>query len=81
MLTKYISLPIFLLSFALGLFFIYIIGPERKNIYIYPTPSNYTKYQYKDNAEQCFEFKPVKTECPINPFSIKSVPVQTNNIV
>ena len=76
MLTKYISLPIFLGSFAVGLFFVYILGPEAKTIYIYPSPENYTKTQYKDNADQCFQFKPVETKCPINPFSIKTVPVQ-----
>jgi len=31
---------------------------------------------YKDVSDQCFEFKPVETKCPINPFSVKSVPVQ-----
>ena len=76
MIANYISLPIFLISFAIGLFFIYVLGPESKTIYIYPSPQNYTKNQYKDNAEQCFQFKPVETQCPINPFSIKTVPVQ-----
>ena len=76
MLTKYISLPIFLVSFAVGLFFVYILGPEAKTIYIYPSPENYTKTQYKDNADQCFQFKPVETKCPMNPFSVKTVPVQ-----
>lgn len=77
MISKYISLPIFLTSFAIGMFFIYALGPEKKTIYVYPSPGNYEKTQYKDKSNQCFEFKPVETSCPINPFSIKSVPVQT----
>ena len=76
MLSNYISLPIFLVSFAIGLFCIYVIGPESKQIYVYPSPENYLKTQYKDNANQCFQFKPTETNCPINPFSIKSVPIQ-----
>ena len=76
MLSNYRSLPVFLISFAVGLFFVYVIGPESKTIYIYPSPENYMKTQYKDNAGQCFQFKPVETQCPINPLSIKSVPVQ-----
>lgn len=76
MLSNYISLPVFLISFAVGLFFVYVIGPESKTIYIYPSPENYMKTQYKDNSGQCFQFKPVETQCPINPLSIKSVPVQ-----
>jgi hypothetical protein len=77
MISNYISLPIFLVSFAIGLFFVYIIGPETKNIYIYPSPENYMKTQYKDSANQCFEFTPIETQCPINPFSVKTVPIQS----
>ena len=76
MFSNYISLPVFLVSFAVGLFFVYVIGPEYKNIYIYPSPQNYMKTQYKDNANQCFEFTPKETTCPINPFSVKTVPIQ-----
>lgn len=76
MLSNYISLPVFLISFAIGLFFVYIIGPESKTIYVYPSPQNYEKTQYKDSANQCFQFKPVETNCPINPLAIKTVPIQ-----
>ena len=76
MISNYISLPVFLISFGVGLLFVYIIGPESKKIYIYPSPENYNKTQYKDHAEQCFQFKPIKTTCPINPFSVKTIPIQ-----
>jgi hypothetical protein len=76
MISKYISLPAFLISFAIGLFFIYIIGPEIKTIYVYPSPNNYLKTQYKDISNQCFMFKPIETKCPINPLSIKTIPIQ-----
>lgn len=76
MISNYISLPIFLTSFAIGLFCVYVIGPELQTIYIYPTPENYLKTQYKDHSSQCFEFKPIETTCPINPFSIKHYPIQ-----
>jgi hypothetical protein len=58
------------------LFFIYVLGPETKTIYIYPSPQNYLNTQYKDKVDQCFEFKPVETSCPMNPLSIKTVPIQ-----
>jgi hypothetical protein len=76
MLLQYISLPVFFASFILGLIFIYTIGPDVKTIYVYPTPTNYSKIQYKDKTDQCFQFKPNETHCPINPLAIKTVPVQ-----
>ena len=77
MITKYVSLPVFLLSFSLGLFFIYVIGPEQKPIYVYPTPSNYNSVLYQDKTGECFQFKPIITKCPLNPFTIKTVPAQS----
>lgn len=76
MLSDYISLPVFLVSFSIGLFCVYAVGPETKTIYIYPNLQNYMKTQYKDKANQCFEFTPVETDCPLNPLSIKTIPVQ-----
>jgi hypothetical protein len=73
MISKYISLPVFLISFAIGLFFIYIIGPEVKTIYVYPSPQNYINTQYRDKSNQCFAFEPIESKCPINP---KTVPIQ-----
>jgi hypothetical protein len=76
MISNYISLPLFLASFIIGLIFIYVLGPETKTVYIYPSPENYIKTQYKDNSGQCFEFIPTENKCPLNPLSIKTVPIQ-----
>lgn len=76
MIGKYINIPIFLISLALGLLFVYVMGPEKKSVYVYPSPSNYTKYQYRDHADQCFEYIPNQVKCPLNPLSIKTIPTQ-----
>jgi len=77
MLLNYISLPIFFISFAIGLFFIYLMGPETKTIYIYPTPENVDKVLFKDKADNCFLFEQEVVECPKDQNLISKVPIQT----
>ena len=67
MISKYISIPVFLSSFIIGLVFIFFLGPETKTIYKYPSPSNYKDILYKDKVNQCYQFIPKETNCPINP--------------
>jgi hypothetical protein len=73
---KFISLHIFLFSFFLGLFFSYILGPETKVVYVYPTLTNSTNTLFKDKAGQCFRFKSKKVECPDDITKIKQIPIQ-----
>jgi hypothetical protein len=76
MLLHYISLPVFLISFTLGLFFIYILGPEMKTIYIYPSPENVDKVLFKDKADNCFYFEEEPFECPNDESLISNIPIQ-----
>lgn len=77
MLLNYISLPIFLISFAIGILFIYLMGPEMKTIYIYPSPENVDKVLFKDKAENCFYFEEENVECPKDENLISKIPIQT----
>lgn len=76
MLLNYISLPAFLISFAIGILFIYIMGPEMKSIYIYPSPENIDKVLFKDKAENCFYFEEKYLECPKDEKLISKIPMQ-----
>ena len=73
MFTKYISLPVFLISLAIGLFFVYIYGSDLKTVYIYPTPDNVEKILFMDNADNCFSYKAVEVKCSAK---AKEIPVQ-----
>ena len=76
MILNYVSLPIFLISFAVGIFFIYILGPEMKTIMIYPTPENVDKILFKDKADNCFSFEETEVECPSDESLISRIPIQ-----
>ena len=75
-LNKFISLPVFLISLAVGIFFVYANGTDLKHIHIYPTPENAGKIQYKDDADNCFVYEAIETKCPSNKSLIKSIPMQ-----
>jgi hypothetical protein len=77
MLFNYISLPVFLVSFAIGLFFVYILGPDMKTIYIYPTPENVNKILFKDKADNCFYFEEEVVKCPSDLSKISTIPIQS----
>jgi hypothetical protein len=76
MILNYISLPVFIISFAIGLFFVYIMGTEMKTVYIYPNPNIVDKILLKDKADNCFNFVSQEVECPNDSSLITNVPVQ-----
>jgi len=76
MILNYISIPLFIISLAVGMFFVYILGPEEKVIYIYPSPENINKILFKDKAENCFELKQQQVKCPSDKSLLAKIPIQ-----
>lgn len=76
MILNYISLPAFLISFALGLFVAYILGPEMKDVFVYPTPENVDTFLFQDHADHCFSFQANEVKCPNDPSLLSTIPVQ-----
>lgn len=76
MLLKYINIPVFIISLAVGIFFVYLFVPDNRTIYVYPTPDNVDIVQYKDTVGNCFYFKQEKVKCPKDS-EIKTIPPQS----
>jgi hypothetical protein len=64
MISKYISLPIFVVSLALGILCSYLWGDDLKIIYVYPTPENVNDIQYRDNSGSCYAYEAKSVKCP-----------------
>lgn len=75
-LFDHISLPIFIISLSVGLFYVYISVPNPKIIYVYPTPDNLRNFQFKDHADNCFSFKAKEVRCDKVKGQLKKIPVQ-----
>uniref|UniRef100_A0A6C0KJE3 Uncharacterized protein n=1 Tax=viral metagenome TaxID=1070528 RepID=A0A6C0KJE3_9ZZZZ len=73
---KYLDIRIFIISFAVGMFFVYMTAPKLHTILVYPHPDNEEQILYKDKNDTCFKFKSVKVTCPKNKNEIKNIPIQ-----
>ena len=77
MISKYINIPIFILSFAVGIFFVYITTNADRKIFVYPTHENYAKLQYRDATGNCFSINEKQVSCPTDPNAISKIPAQS----
>ena len=66
---------LFLVSLFIGLVFIYL-NDDKKKINIFPTPSNINEIEYRDKADNCFEYVMENIKCPSDEKKINHIPVQ-----
>ena len=76
---KFINVPVFIISLAIGIFLVYIGSPRPDIIYVYPNPDNEHTMQYKDKSGACFGFESEQVDCPNNQHLIRNYPVQEGN--
>ena len=74
---KFFDAKAFIISLAIGIFFVYISSPEPQTLYIYPTPDNVDKILYKDKTDTCYKFSANETKCPVRKSEIMKYPIQT----
>lgn len=73
---KFINIKIFVISFILGIIFINYVPYENSLIYVYPTPDNIKKVEYKDKTNTCYEYIEELINCPSEKKNIKKIPTQ-----
>ena len=73
---KYINLPIFVASFAIGMLFVYLYTNDKRTILVYPRPDNVGELEYRDPTGACFYFKQTEVECPTDETKISKFPAQ-----
>jgi len=73
---KFINIPVFLATFAIGIFAVYVTAPDKKKIIVYPSPDNYQNIQYVDRAGTCFQFKQTRVTCPKDGKEMFKTPIQ-----
>lgn len=72
--SKYINISVFLITFLLGLLYIYYIDYYRR-VTVYPSRYNIDKIEYKDEAENCFGYKVKEVSCPSDKSKIENLPL------
>lgn len=55
---------IFLLAFAIGMFYVYINKPEPIVIIRHPNPENAGNTIYKDDHDMCYKYHATEVDCP-----------------
>ena len=62
--AKFVFQPIsFIVAFAIGILYVYMMAPKPKVIYKYPTPYNVQSTTYKDLSGECFKYTATKVDC------------------
>ena len=72
--NKFFDGKSFIISLAVGLFFVYITVPDPEIIYVYPNPDNGEKILYKDKSNVCHKMKSQEVKCPIDTNKIREYP-------
>ena len=75
MLDKFINPTVFIISFIIAIFIVYLLHPEPIKVFKFPTPENTDKYTYQDDTNNCYKYEASEVKCPIDPDLILEHPL------
>lgn len=73
---KYFNLKFLILGILFGVLAVQFSDNEKRIIHVYPTPENIHVIQYKDSADNYFNFENIVVDCPSDNSKINNIPVQ-----
>ena len=68
-----INLPAFIISFLLGILYVYFTSPPQQDIVVYPTDDNKHLFQFRDKINNCFQLKQNIIKCSND---VEEIPIQ-----
>ena len=74
-LFQLIDFKLFIFSFAIGIFCVYVTADPSRVIYVYPTPENSDKYLFKDRTSNCFKYTAEEVSCD-SVDDVRNIPAQ-----
>ena len=57
-----LRLDFFVISFCIGIFFVYAMTPKRELVNKFPSPDN-AELVYADKNESCYKYKATEVDC------------------
>ena len=64
--NKFFRFNIFLISFSIGILYVYTFQPKKRIIYKFPNPNNVNDTIYTDKNKQCYKYKVKEEQCTNN---------------
>ena len=56
----------FIISFAIGIFFVYVFQPPKRIVYKFPNPESAKRDIYEDKHGTCYKIEAAETRCDTN---------------
>jgi|TARA_B100000963_G_C22636949_1_gene678114 hypothetical protein len=79
MIGKYIKIEYFIISFAIGILYVYLVQPKKEIVYRFPNPNNLDKLVYTDKNDNCYKYEVEEKNCTeVNKKDIKTQPIVEN---
>jgi outer membrane lipoprotein-sorting protein len=79
--VKILNVTAFVISFAAGIFLVYMMEPAKQQVWIYASPKNAEEIQYKNQNQTCYKPKFEKAACTMFAQDVNSSPSMLSDMI